>query len=185
LFVRRRVFATIQFITVFAFALFPGGIGSHLLASPVQQAPVRGPKIWLADNQPIPVKPVGSNLTQAVAAEQAQPLSMASADVDGDGIADLVTGFSTANGGTVMVQRGNLDAFAPQSNATLQAIGHGQFPPPFLAKAQVINIPVRPDFIALGVFTPTGHQDLVVAARGGTNLYLLPGDGKAISGLRR
>ncbi|HWF05639.1 MAG TPA: VCBS repeat-containing protein, partial [Candidatus Angelobacter sp.] len=160
--------------------LFLGGLGSYLAAAPLQQAPVvRGPKIWLGDNQAVPVKTVGSTgLAQSVAAGQAQPLSMATADVDGDGIADLVAGFSAPTGGLIVIHRGNLDAFAPQSDASFQAIAHGQFPSPFLPKAQVINVPVRPDFIALGSFTSSGHQDLVVAARGGNSLYVFSGDGK-------
>src|SRR5579884_3100154 len=160
--------------------LLLGGYGSSLLAAPVQQqTPVRGPKIWLAENQAVPVKAAGTDaLAQKVAAGQAQPLSMATADVDGDGYGDLVTGFSTPTGGAIVIHRGNIDAFAPQSNATLQAIGHGQFPAPFLPNAQTMNIPVRPDFMALGRFTSSGHQDLVVAARGGNSLYVFPGDGK-------
>jgi uncharacterized repeat protein (TIGR01451 family) len=175
-----RVFTKVQSITMLVLFLFLGGLGSYLAAAPLQQAPVvRGPKIWLGDNQAVPVKTVGSTgLAQSIAAGQAQPLSMATADVDGDGIADLVAGFSAPTGGSIVIHRGNLDAFAPQSNASFQAIGHGQFPSPFLPKAQVINVPVRPDFIALGSFTPSGHQDLVVAARGGNSLYVFSGDGK-------
>ncbi|HEY2393857.1 MAG TPA: hypothetical protein VGK22_21970 [Candidatus Angelobacter sp.] len=177
-----RVFVKIQSITIIFLFLLLGGLGSYLSAAPLQQAPVRapksGPKIWLADNQPVPVKTVGAGLAQGVAAGQIQPLSMATADVDGDGVADLVTGFGTPSGGTIIVHRGNLDAFAPQSNASLQAIGHGQFPSPFLSSAQTMAIPVRPDFMALGRFTSSGFEDLVVAARGGNSVVILAGDGK-------
>src|SRR6185312_8040298 len=138
-----------------------------------------GPRIWLADRQAFPVKVADTEtLPQEVATGQAQPLSMATADVDGDGYADLVTGFSTARGGAIVVHRANADAFAPKSNATLEAIGHEQFPSPFLPSVRILNIPVRPDFIALGSFTSSGHEDLVVAARGGNTLYVFSGDGK-------
>src|SRR4051812_11736583 len=99
-------------------AVVLAGLGSYLSAAALQQAPARGPKIWLADNQAVPVRPVGPALAQSVAAGQAQALSMATADVDGDGVADMVAGFSAAGGGNIVIHRGNLDAFAPQSNAS-------------------------------------------------------------------
>lgn len=174
----KRVPATIQSASIlFLFLIFSGFI-SHLSAA-AMQAPARGPKIWLGDNQAVPVKPVGvPTLAQSVAAGQAQPTAMATADVDGDGVADMIAGFSAAGGGTIVIHRGNVDAFAPQSNASFQAIGRGQFPAPFLPNAQVFNVPVRPDFIAIGRFTPSGHQDLAVAALGGNSIFVFSGDGK-------
>jgi CSLREA domain-containing protein/fimbrial isopeptide formation D2 family protein/uncharacterized repeat protein (TIGR01451 family) len=178
-----RVAAIIQSTCILFLLLILSGLVNHLSAAGIQ-APVRGPKIWLGDNQALPVKPVGApTLAQSVAAGQAQPTAMATADVDGDGVADLVAGFSAPGGGAIVIHRGNIDAFAPQSNASFLAISHGQFPAPFLPSAFVFNIPVRPDFMAFGKFTPGGHQDLVVAARGGNALYLFPGDGKGNFGL--
>ena len=178
-----RVAAIIQSACILFLLLILSGLVNHLSAAGIQ-APVRGPKIWLGDNQALPVKPVGApTLAQSVAAGQAQPTAMATADVDGDGVADLVAGFSAPGGGAIVIHRGNIDAFAPQSNASFLAISHGQFPAPFLPSAFVFNIPVRPDFMAFGKFTPGGHQDLVVAARGGNALYLFPGDGKGNFGL--
>jgi uncharacterized repeat protein (TIGR01451 family) len=174
-----RVFVKIQSISIIFLFLFLGGLGSYLSAAPLQQAPVRGPRIWMGDNQAVPVKTNGAaGLSQGLASGQIQPLSMATADVDGDGVADLVTGFGTPTGGMIIVHRGNLDAFAPQSNASLQAIGHGQFPSPFLSSAQSMAVPVRPDFIATGRFTSSGFEDLAIAARGGNSVVILAGDGK-------
>ncbi|HXA86896.1 MAG TPA: hypothetical protein VNZ47_17555, partial [Candidatus Dormibacteraeota bacterium] len=173
-----RVAATIQSACFLFLFLILSGLVNHLSAAGIQ-APARGPKIWLGDNQTLPVKPVGApTLAQSVAAGQAQPTAMATADVDGDGVADMIAGFSAPGGGAIVIHRGNIDAFAPQSNASFQAIGRGKFPAPFLPNAQVFNIPVRPDFIALGRFTPSGHQDLVVAALGGNSLFVFSGDGK-------
>ena len=56
-------------------------------------------------------------------------------DIDSDGVADLLVGYSAPGGGVIAVHRGNLDAFAPQSDASLQAIGGGEFPSPFLTRS--------------------------------------------------
>ncbi|HET9283874.1 MAG TPA: hypothetical protein VFR24_18145, partial [Candidatus Angelobacter sp.] len=172
-----QIFTKIQFAVAVFLLLACSGLTDHLFA--LQQTAVSGPKIWLGDNQALPVKPVGpTTLAQNVAAGNAQPLSMTAADVDGDGAMDMVAGFSGPNGGSLVIHRGNIDAFAPQSAASFRAIGRGQFPSPFLPNAQVIDIPVRPDFIGVGNFTSSGHLDLVVAARGGNSLLVLAGDGK-------
>src|SRR5262249_6886809 len=97
---------------------------------------------------------------------------------DQDGIADLAVGYRAGGAGFVAIHRGNLDAFAPQSEESFQAIGRGEFPAPFLPEAQTFSVPVSPDFISAGNFTGSGHTDIIVAARDGNALYLLAGDGK-------
>src|SRR5258708_87080 len=163
--------------------VFFSGINNELLAAgaPLQAGTqaTQGPKIWLQDNQAVPVTHVGpTTAAQALAAGQGQPLSMTTGDFDGDGIADLLVGYKTPNGFAISVQRGNLDAFAPQSDASFQAIGRGEFPAPFLPQAQVLSVPISPDFIAAGNFAGQGHLDLFVAAKVGNTLYLFQGDGK-------
>jgi len=116
----------------------------------------------------------GAPAKGAFASAAAQPLSLLTADVDEDGIPDLLVGYN----GYVGIQRGNLDAFAPQSDASFQAIAHGQFPAPFLAQQAVLSTPVKPDFMAVGHFTASGHNDLVIGAKGSSTLFVFSGDGR-------
>ncbi|MGH9571207.1 MAG: hypothetical protein ACRD4F_16290, partial [Candidatus Angelobacter sp.] len=112
-------------------------------------------------------------LAQAQSSAAGQPLSLVTGDVNEDGVPDLLVGYS----GYVSIQSGNLDAFAPQSDESFQAIAHGQFPAPFLPQALHIATPVNPDFMAVGHFTSSGHNDLVIATKGGSALYVFEGDG--------
>ncbi len=173
---RVRSIAILAVIVVFVLQTFA-------LAAPIQppQAQPTGPKIWLGERQQLPMQAGGAPTAAAllaghaaIAAPAAQPLSLTTGDVDEDGIADLLVGYA----GHISIQRGNLDAFAPQSDASLQAIGREEFPAPFLPQSSTLATPVNPDFIAVGHFTGSGHNDLVIAAIGGTALYVFSGDGK-------
>ncbi len=132
----------------------------------------------MQDSQPITANHLGTPAAvQALVTGQARPLSSTSADIDEDGVSDLLVGYSALGGGVIAVHRGNLDAFAPQSHESWQAIAEGRFPTPFLPDAQVFSVPVRPDFLAAGNFTGSGHLDLVLASRGGNALYVFSSDG--------
>src|SRR5215469_3736421 len=142
-----------------------------------------GPRIWLQDRQPLPVQHMAAGQGTGSPVDlsglgHAQPVSMTSGDLDADGFDDLVVGYSTGNGGYISIHRGNMDAFAPQSDASFQAIGRGEFPSPFQLQAQTFSVGVSPDFVALGDFTGQGNKDLAVAAKGGNALYIFPNDGK-------
>jgi CSLREA domain-containing protein/uncharacterized repeat protein (TIGR01451 family) len=143
------------------------------------QQTFQGPQIYVQDTQAVKVNHTGAiAAVQALTAGSAQPLSSTSADIDEDGVADLLVGYNTPAGGAVVLHRGNLDAFAPQSQASFLAIAKGDFPSPFLANAQVFNVPIKPDFMATGNFTGSGHLDLALASRGGNALYVFAGNGK-------
>ena len=74
-------------------------------------------------------------------------LSVASGDLDNDAVPDLITGFGTTRGaGSITVQRGNPDAYAPKDEALLQRIQQGYDPPSFLADTKTYNLPERIDF---------------------------------------
>ncbi len=100
-------------------------------------------------------------------------LSIAAADLDGDAVTDLAIGFAAPSGGLIAIHRGNLDAFAPQSEASFQAIGRGDFPAPYLPQAELMEIPSRPDFLAAGEFIGPGGSALAAAARGGQSIHVL------------
>ena len=138
-----------------------------------------GPHIYLQERQTLAARYEASgHTTSRVAMDQAQPRSLTSGDFDEDGIVDLIVGYATAgDGGSVVFHRGNLDAFAPQSQESWQAIGEGRFPAPFVQKAKVFPVPLSPDFVASGNFMGQGHLDLIVASRSSNAIYVLAGDG--------
>ncbi|HEY6968151.1 MAG TPA: hypothetical protein VJA94_03020, partial [Candidatus Angelobacter sp.] len=187
-----RTPARIVFATILAFisltVVLNGGHAQTRSSAAAQaksspgNAPVSGtssgPRIWLQTNQPLPVLHRDAATQSPVGMQGAQPLSMTSGDIDGDGFEELVVGYSTANGGMIAIHRGNIDAFAPQSDASFQAIGRGEFPSPFHLEAQTLAVPVRPDFLAIGNFVGSGSLDLAVARRGDNAIYIFPGDGK-------
>ncbi|HEY1464868.1 MAG TPA: hypothetical protein VGF44_15740, partial [Terriglobales bacterium] len=110
---------------------------------------------------------------QLLMSGQAAPVSLASADFDEDGINDLAVGYSAPTGGLLVVHRGNIDAFAPQSAASLKAIGQSQFPAPFLKLGKTIELPVTPDFLATGSVDDQGKTGIVAGARNGHSLYIV------------
>ncbi|MGE5324160.1 MAG: FG-GAP-like repeat-containing protein, partial [Actinomycetota bacterium] len=169
------------FPVFFIFTVLLGLQQLSLAAPPLQAQQPTGPRIWLGESQPAVLQqtgafaPAGPSMPAGAAPS---PVSLASADLDGDGVADLVVGYNTGSSGLLSIQRGNLDAFAPQSTASFLAIGHGQFPSPFLAQTQTFAVPVHPDFVVTGDFNGDGHPDVATAARGGSALYVFMGDGK-------
>ena len=178
---------------------------ARALPAPAQQSAQRaGARIWLAEPNSIasnyvdaggaassfsssakpPSQDRGSRQQAAapariLASRQASALTLVSADFNGDGIADLAAGYAAPGGGGIIaVHYGSLDALAPQSDASFRAIGRGEFPAPFLPEARVFSVPAAPDLLAVGNFTERGSNDLVVATRGASVMYVLPADGK-------
>ena len=100
------------------------------------------------------------------------PLALASSDFDEDGVPDLVSGFSSGSGGTVVIHRGNIAALWPYG----AAIQNGA-PTAFLLNPHSFSVPEAPDFVVTGDFDADGHTDIVTGHRGSTALYFLKGDG--------
>jgi uncharacterized repeat protein (TIGR01451 family) len=114
----------------------------------------------------------GHPLSTLSPAGQGQPVALASADFDGDGVPDLVSGFSTGKAGRVTIHRGNVNALWPYG----AALRNGP-PPAFLPNPRSLALPESPDFLVTGDFDADGHWDIVTAQRGSNALYFLKGDG--------
>jgi hypothetical protein len=106
----------------------------------------------------------------------AVPTALANADFDADGAVDVVAGYSTGNGGAIVLFRGNKDAFSPTNPALYPKAIQGSIAPTFLSKAQAFSVPESPDLLATGDFNRDGFQDVLVGTKG-NNIYLLAGDG--------
>lgn len=110
-------------------------------AATLQQSP-SGPHIYLREGKNLAVKHVGSDhALQMLNSGQAEPLSMAQGDFHEDGIPGLVVGYRANGANLLVVHEGNLDAFAPQSQQSWEALRDGSFPSPFRSEANAFEVP--------------------------------------------
>lgn len=107
-------------------------------------------------------------------ATNGNPLSAVVADIDSDGINDLIIGKS----GAISIQRGDINAFAPKTQAAWEAIRDLRYISPFLSETRTIGLPISADFVQTGDFTRDGNVDVITASRSANELVLLVGDGK-------
>lgn len=146
----------------------PGGAA---WARPAER-PFAGPSL-----RPVKAAPHGPDgRVIGLAALGARPLSLAGDDFNHDGYPDFVAGYATNSGGLLVVYLASLEAFAPQSSQSIKGIARGEFPEPFSGGA-AIPIPVAPEILAVGDFNRDGNADILFAAQGGGQFYVLPGDG--------
>ncbi len=102
--------------------------------------------------------------------------TLASADIDEDGVPDLVVTYASATGGAISVTSGNLRAVYP--HAPLPAGAGDPGDAPFVGPARMVATPVSADLSVAGDFDGDRHQDVLVAQKGGSSLVLFSGDGK-------
>ncbi len=142
----------------------------------VQAAGRGNPWINLQDGHEL-LTDFGGAGAQALQANQAEPLALASADFDEDGVPDLLSSYTAPN--LLALQRGNIDSIWPDTAEAQQRRATGEFTDaPFLSPARVFALPAAPQFIGAGDFNADGHQDVVLAAAGGRALYWLAGNGR-------
>ena len=137
------------------------------------------PAINLSDGRDLLTSYVGPDeLRQALEENQAEPLSLAAADFDEDGVPDLVSGYAYNGRGIITLLRGNADSIYPNAPEAKQRKSNGTFTDaPFLSPAQITAAPVAPDFIGAGDFDADGHWDVVAASKTRSSLFLFSGDG--------
>ncbi|HEX8367991.1 MAG TPA: right-handed parallel beta-helix repeat-containing protein [Pyrinomonadaceae bacterium] len=109
------------------------------------------------------------------------PMLLASADFDSDGIADLIT---IDQGGFLKFYRGNADSIYPNSpEAQMKRLeidgqkSEKEIAAPFSSVRQVLQVTVKPDFLVAGDFNADGRIDVLVAQKDDLFLHLLAGDG--------
>ena len=107
-----------------------------------------------------------------------RPLSMAAADFDEDGVADLAIGYASTTGGSIAVLRGNLDAIAPQTHESWVNAGHHQYSNPYSQSTKPIAVAAAPDLLVAADVNGDGHLDLIYASRGATQFFVMLSDGK-------
>ncbi len=145
----------------------------------VQAAGRGNPSLNLSDGHDLITQYVGPEESRvALEQDQAEPLSLASADFDEDGVPDLVSGYAYKRKGIVTLLRGNVDAIYPNAPEAQQRKADGTFTDaPFLSPAGVFANPVAADFIGAGDFDGDSHWDVVTASKTRRSLFLFSGDG--------
>lgn len=131
-------------------------------------------RVALSPDQPV----LSHRLNLHFSGEQPRPLSMVQGDFDEDGVNDLVIGYALTKGGSIAMLRGNLDAHAPQTQASWLAAGRHQYADPYLQSSKPISVTSQPGLMVAADVNGDGHLDLVFAAKGASQFSVMLGDGK-------
>ncbi len=148
-------------------------------ANAVVHAAGRGnPWINLQDGRDLITDYKEKNVAAGLLQGSVQPLTLATADFDEDGVPDLVVGYAGGGGGTLSLYRGNVNAFAPQTEEAWRAVTEMRYPDPFFPDARTFETLLPAEYLGTGDFNSDGHKDLLIAARGSDMVQLCSGDGR-------
>ncbi|PYS59307.1 MAG: hypothetical protein DMF74_21685 [Acidobacteria bacterium] len=102
------------------------------------------PTINLSDGHDLLTSYLGPDeLRQALERNLAEPLSLASADFDEDGVPDLISGYAYNGRGIITLLRGNVDSIYQNAPEAKERKANGTFTDaPFLSPAQVFSAPI-------------------------------------------
>jgi hypothetical protein len=169
--------ARLSYYLLCAGLLFAGGVPSAFAAAanPVTERI----SLQLTDSGSPMIKLRVDSAPSTSSTPLTQALALASADFDEDGVPDLITGYANSGtGGTLSIQRGNIDAIYPNSPEAKARRARGEFTTAaFLPGSKSYAVPEPADFIAAGDFDADGHWDIVTARNGDNKLYWLRGNG--------
>src|SRR5215210_2198798 len=119
-----------------------------------------------------------SALVDALSSAEPRARALARADLDSDGAADVVPGYTWHGAGIVTIQRGNTQSLAPKrQSAVFEAMQQGFDPAWLVDDAHALRVPEPVSFVEAGDFNHDGVPDVLAAAAGGS-LYLFAGDGR-------
>jgi hypothetical protein len=147
-------------------ALSAASLSAVALSAVAQQPTVHGTR-FQASRAVSQVAVGDAKLVEQLATGSRSAVSLASGDFfEGSG-KSLVTGYAFGQGGVIAAQK-----------STLLDSANGAAGSPFSATAQFADVGMRPDFLQSADLNGDGHQDLIVAARGGSSIATLLGNGK-------
>lgn len=146
-------------------------IGTSLNTETVKPTQRKGSRLGSLDTSPVKLvrEKSGSRLPTAT------PRALAEADVNEDGIADVIAAYSEQETGTIQVYSDFEDSL--QNLASTPKAIRDIDAPRDTAPNNTIAAPAGIDFLGAGDFDNDGHIDLVTAARGATRLFFMLGDG--------
>jgi hypothetical protein len=102
----------------------------------------------------------------ALAPTGARPLSMASGDLDGDGMPDLAVGWQSGSGGALTIYRGDVDYLFPQHPSARARRALGAEIRPFTNPWPALGTTSPPDLLAVVDLDPGAAPALVTASIG-------------------
>jgi HYR domain-containing protein/FG-GAP repeat protein len=135
------------------------------------------PRLKLESGREVEVTFEGSQQAVALLAEnRAKAVSLASGDLDGDGVADLAVGYRTSSGGMIAIYRGREEAIYG-SGSSDEGSAEARRDSPFESAAKVVELTTGCDLLAVGDYNADGWMDVMTAARGESRLGFILGDG--------